>query len=139
MPLSRAAQSASSASVPRLISSWVLVSSRHTTACRSSPCEAASPASVAASLRPASKKTWVRRSSASSAKRRARSPWPRGGNLARRLGKRRQRASGADRAGEAADVVPARDARDAGDAGDKAAAPAGGSGDNQRDLAADGT
>ena len=66
--------------MPRLISSWVLVSSRHTTAGRSSPCEAASPASVAASLRPASKKTWVRRSPASSAKRLARSPWPRGGN-----------------------------------------------------------
>ena len=79
-PLTRAAQSASSASVPRLISSWVLVSSRHTTAGRSSPCEPASSASVAASLRPASKKTWVRRSAASSAKRRARSPWPRGGN-----------------------------------------------------------
>ena len=56
------------------------------------------------------------------------SPGTAGGNLARRLGarlgKRRQRS------GEAADVIPARD---------KAAAPAGGSGDDQRDLAADGT
>ena len=55
------------------------------------------------------------------------SPGTAGGDLARRLGKRRQRA---DRAREAADLVPARD---------KAAAPAGGSGDNQRDLASDGT
>ena len=49
------AQAASSARVPRTISSWVLVSSRHTTACRSSPCEAASSVSVAASLRADSK------------------------------------------------------------------------------------
>ena len=56
------------------------------------------------------------------------SPGTAGGRLARRLGarlgKRRQRP------GEAADVIPARD---------KASAPAGGSGDDQRDLAADGT
>ena len=52
------------------------------------------------------------------------SPGTAGGDLVRRLGKRRQRP------GEAADVVPARD---------KASAPAGGSGDDQRDLAADGT
>jgi hypothetical protein len=58
------------------------------------------------------------------------SPGTAGGDLARRLGKRGQRASGADRAGEAADVVPG---------GDKAAAPAGRSGDDQRDLASDGT
>jgi hypothetical protein len=44
--LSRAAQPASSASVPRLISSWILVSSRHTTAGRSSPCEAATLAGL---------------------------------------------------------------------------------------------
>jgi len=55
------------------------------------------------------------------------SPGTAGGDLVRRLGKRRQRAG---RAREAADVVPARD---------KAAAPAGGAGDNQRDLASDGT
>ena len=54
-PLTRAAHAASSASVPRLTSSWVLVSSRQTTAGRSSPWEAASSASVAASLRPDSK------------------------------------------------------------------------------------
>jgi hypothetical protein len=58
------------------------------------------------------------------------SPGTAGGDLARRLGKRRQRAAGADRAGEAAEVVPG---------GEKAAAPAGSSGDDQRDLAADGT
>jgi hypothetical protein len=52
------------------------------------------------------------------------SPGTAGGDLVRRLGKRRQRP------GEAADVVPARD---------KASAPAGGSGDDQRDLASDGT
>jgi hypothetical protein len=64
------------------------------------------------------------------------SPGTAGGELAWRLGKRRQRA------GEAAAVVPAGDAGDAGDARDardKAAAPAGGAGDHQRDLAADGT
>ena len=49
------AQAASSARVPRQISSWVLVSSRQTTACRSAPCEAASSVSVSASLRPDSK------------------------------------------------------------------------------------
>jgi hypothetical protein len=56
------------------------------------------------------------------------SPGTAGGKLARRLGarlgKRGQRTDGA------ADVIPARD---------KASAPAGGSGDDQRDLAADGT
>ena len=52
------------------------------------------------------------------------SPGTAGGELARRLGKRRKRAS------EAAEVVPAHD---------RAAAPAGGAGDDQRDLAADGT
>jgi hypothetical protein len=55
------------------------------------------------------------------------SPGTAGGKLARRLGQRRQRAG---RAGEAAEVVPG---------GEKAAAPAGGAGDDQRDLAADGT
>jgi hypothetical protein len=74
------AQAASSASVPRTISSCVLVSSRHTTAWRSAPCEAASSSSVLASLRPDSKYTWVRGSAASSAKRRFRSPGRRGGN-----------------------------------------------------------
>ena len=49
------AQLASSASGPRTISSWILVSSRHTTAWRSSPCEAASSVSVCASLRADSK------------------------------------------------------------------------------------
>jgi hypothetical protein len=52
------------------------------------------------------------------------SPGTAGGNLVRRLGKRRQRA------GRTAEVVPA---------GERAAAPAGGTGDDQRDLAADGT
>jgi hypothetical protein len=53
------------------------------------------------------------------------SPGTAGGDLVRRLGKRRQRP------GEAADVIiPARD---------KASAPAGGSGHDQRDLASDGT
>jgi hypothetical protein len=52
------------------------------------------------------------------------SPGTAGGDLTRRLGKRRQRP------GEAADVIPA---------GDKAPAPAGGSGHDQRDLAPDGT
>ena len=52
------------------------------------------------------------------------SPGTAGGDLARRLAKRRQRA------GRTAGVVPA---------GEKAAAPAGGTGDDQRDLAADGT
>jgi hypothetical protein len=61
------------------------------------------------------------------------SPGTAGGELARRwgaaLGKRRQRPS------EAAEVIPAGDPA----VGDRAAAPAGGSGDNQRDLASDGT
>jgi hypothetical protein len=52
------------------------------------------------------------------------SPGTAGGELARRLGKRRQRA------GQAADVVPA---------GEKAAAAARGAGHDERDLAADGT
>jgi len=52
------------------------------------------------------------------------SPGTAGGELAGRLGKRRQRA------GQAADVVPA---------GEKAAAAARGSGHDERDLAADGT
>jgi hypothetical protein len=52
------------------------------------------------------------------------SPGTAGGELARRLGKRRQRA------GRTAEVIPVRD---------KAAAPAGGAGDHQRDLASDGT
>jgi hypothetical protein len=59
------------------------------------------------------------------------SPGTAGGDWARRLGnrlgKRRQRTS---EAGQAAEVIPA---------GEGAAAPAGGSGDDQRDLAADGT
>jgi hypothetical protein len=57
------------------------------------------------------------------------SPGTGGGDLVRRLGKRRQRAS------EAAEVIPARDPV----AREGAAAPAGGPGDHQRDLAADGT
>ena len=74
------AHSASSASVPRLISSWTLVSSRQTTAARSSPCERLSSARVAASRRGDSKNTWVRVSVARSANRRSRSPDLRGGN-----------------------------------------------------------
>ena len=59
------------------------------------------------------------------------SPGTAGGKLARRLGARLgKRGQRAGRAGEAAEVVPV---------GEGAAAPAGGSGDNQRDLAADGT
>ena len=54
-PPAAAAHPASSASVPRTISSWILVSSRHTTARRSPPCEAASSARVTATRRPASK------------------------------------------------------------------------------------
>jgi hypothetical protein len=52
------------------------------------------------------------------------SPGTAGGDLARRLARRRQRSS------EAAEIIPARD---------KASAPAGGSGHDQRDLASDGT
>jgi hypothetical protein len=73
-----AAHSVSSASVPRTISSCVLVSSRQTTAARSSPCEERSSARVAASRRGDSKNTWVRGSAASSASRRSRSPGLRG-------------------------------------------------------------
>jgi hypothetical protein len=58
------------------------------------------------------------------------SPGTAGGDLVRRLGKRRQRSGEAYGSTE---VVPAGDARD------KAAASAGGAGDNQRDLASDGT
>ena len=61
------------------------------------------------------------------------SPGTAGGDLVRRLGKRRQRAS------EPAGVVPVGDAGDARGVGDRAAATAGGAGDNQRDLASDGT
>jgi len=57
------------------------------------------------------------------------SPGSAGGELARRLGKRRQRA------GEAAAVVPAGGPA----VGDRATVPAGGTGDHQRDLATDGT
>jgi len=57
------------------------------------------------------------------------SPGSAGGELARRLGKRRQRA------GEAAAVVPAGGRA----VGDRATVPAGGTGDHQRDLATDGT
>ena len=56
------------------------------------------------------------------------SPGTAGGKLARRLGARLGKRG--QRTDEAADVIPARD---------KASAPAGGSGDDQRDLAADGT
>jgi hypothetical protein len=55
------------------------------------------------------------------------SPGTAGGELARRLAGRRKRAAGT---GEAAEVVPA---------GQKATASARGAGDNERDLAADGT
>jgi hypothetical protein len=58
------------------------------------------------------------------------SPGTAGGDLVRRLGKRRQRSGEAYGSTE---VAPAGDARD------KAAASAGGAGDNQRDLASDGT
>jgi hypothetical protein len=75
-----AAQAVSSASEPRAISSWVLVSSRQTTAARSSPNEARSSARVAATRRGDSKNTWVRGSPASSANRFWRSPSLRGGN-----------------------------------------------------------
>ena len=57
------------------------------------------------------------------------SPGTAGGDLVRGLGKRRQRA------GEAAEVIPVRDPVPR----EGATAPAGGPGDNQRDLAADGT
>jgi hypothetical protein len=77
---SPAAQAASSAREPRRISSWVLVSSRHTTAARSPPNTAASSPRVAPVRRGDSKNTMVRRSAASSANRRARSPGRRGGN-----------------------------------------------------------
>ena len=66
-------------SVPRAISSWVLVSSRHATACRSGPNAAASSARVAATRRRDSKKTMVRGSAASSANRRFLAPSLRGG------------------------------------------------------------
>jgi hypothetical protein len=64
------------------------------------------------------------------------SPGTAGGELARRLGKRRQRAGQASGVGRATEVVPAGYVRDA---RDRAAAPAGGAGDHQRDLASDGT
>ena len=57
------------------------------------------------------------------------SPGTAGGDLIRRLGKRRKRP------GEAAEVIPARDPA----VGAGASAPAGGSGHDQRDLASDGT
>jgi len=71
------------------------------------------------------------------------SPGTAGGDLARRLraglGKRRQRPAGAGHAGaERAGADRVRAAADV-TAGDKAAAPAGGSGHDQRDLASDGT
>ncbi len=75
-----AAHPASSPRVPRRISSCVLVSSRHTTARRSPPNADASSFRVASIRRRDSKKTMVRRSLASSANRRARSPLARGGN-----------------------------------------------------------
>lgn len=65
--------------MPRRISSCVLVSSRHTTAARSSPCERAISARVAGSLRGDSKYTWVLVSSPFSANLRVRSPSLRGG------------------------------------------------------------
>ena len=55
------------------------------------------------------------------------SPGTAGGELARRLAGRRKRSAGT---GEAAEVVPA---------GERAAVSARGTGDNERDLAADGT
>jgi hypothetical protein len=57
-----------------------LVSSRQTTAARSSPCDDRSSARVTATRRGDSKKTWVRGSAASSANRLIRSPALRGGN-----------------------------------------------------------
>ena len=63
---------------PRRTSSWSLVSSRHTAARRSAPNASASAARLAASRDGASKKTSVRRSPASSARRRIRSPGLRG-------------------------------------------------------------
>src|SRR6516164_2188662 len=62
------------------------------------------------------------------------SPGSAGGELARRLGKRLGKRG--QRAGGTGEVVPAGDV---GDAGERAAAPAGGTGHDQRDLAADGT
>ena len=59
------------------------------------------------------------------------SPGTAGGGLARRLGKRLGKRGQRD--GGTGEVVPA------GDAGERAAAPAGGTGHDQRDLAADGT
>ena len=75
-----AAQSTSSPSGPRRTSSWVLVSSRHTAATRSSPHEVAIAASAASVRCGASKKTIVRSSSRSESRRRARSPALRGRN-----------------------------------------------------------
>jgi hypothetical protein len=65
--------------VPRRISSWTLVSSRHTTAARSGPCEVPSSVSVTCSRRGDSKNTCVRASVASSVNRACRSPGLRGG------------------------------------------------------------
>jgi len=72
------------------------------------------------------------------------SPGTAGGDLMRRLGKRRQRPAGAGHAGaERAGADRVRAAADvtAGDpaVGDRASAAAGGSGHDQRDLASDGT
>jgi hypothetical protein len=61
------------------------------------------------------------------------SPGTAGGKLARRLGTRLGKRG--QRPGEAGQVVPAGDDV----VGERAAAPAGGAGDDQRDLAADGT
>mgnify|MGYP006196215981 CR=1 FL=1 len=72
------AQATSSPSGPRRTSSWVLVSSRHTAAGRSSPIAAAIAVSAAAVRCGASKKTMVRRSPESSARCLERSPAFRG-------------------------------------------------------------
>ena len=73
-----AAQATSSASGPRRTSSWVLVSSRQTAPGRSSPSASAIAASAASVRCGASKKTIVRSSVASAARRRPRSPALRG-------------------------------------------------------------
>ena len=75
-----AAQPASSASVPRRTSSYVLVISRQAAAGRSGPRIWAASASVAGSRCGASNRTSVRRSSRSSVSARRRSPGLRGRN-----------------------------------------------------------
>ena len=75
-----AAQSANSPSVPRRISSWVLVNSRHTTARRCGPSWAAASARQSASRRGDSKNTAVRGSTASTASQLRRADCLRGAN-----------------------------------------------------------